>query len=365
MSVFRKKRCAPEPSDPPRNRARASPRTNAPARGRASAIRPEIVRDANKNRIARRRPPPSRHVTLTTRTPSRPLQYLRDAIAAVEIDFGGGLFERIEVTLDDDPVAVAREFCQAKGFSLTISIPLAVKLAQARDKARRRARAARLGRPATAKPAMTSTLNAKARAKLDKLKSSRPASARAAALDRDPERPPRSITIATSSSTATRTSSSATTSACSAGPALSGTPPPSPSAPRNARRGDRPSASTALRRRPRKIARLAFARSRRPRSRRGAVPRSDSFSAAVPGNAVKSARRGRRLGCARWRRRARSAREIQLRRQASEGNPRRGTRRTGDCTRRCLKRRISLERCSISSTPTPCRRRSASSSSRT
>ena len=129
-------------------------------------------------------------MTLTTRTPSRPLQYLRDAIAAVEIDFGGGLFERIEVTLDDDPVAVAREFCQAKGFSLTISIPLAVKLAQARDKARRRARAARLGRPATAKPAMTSTLNAKARAKLDKLKSSRPASARAAALDRDPERPP-------------------------------------------------------------------------------------------------------------------------------------------------------------------------------
>lgn len=172
------------------SRERASPGTNAPA-GRASRNSPRIVRKRTKSDRATR-PPPSRRVTLTTLAPSRPLPSLRDAIAAVEIDFGGGLFERIEVTLDDDPVAVAREFCQAKGFSLTISIPLAVKLAQARDKARRRARAARLGRPATAKPAMTSTLTAKARAKLDKLKASRPASASHAAtkFDRDARRPP-------------------------------------------------------------------------------------------------------------------------------------------------------------------------------
>ena len=122
------------------SRARVSA-DERPGAGRASAIRPESSGCEQKSDRATTPPPPSRHVTLTTRTPSRPLQYLRDAIAAVEIDFGGGLFERIEVTLDDDPVAVAREFCQAKGFSLTISIPLAVKLAQARDKARRRARA--------------------------------------------------------------------------------------------------------------------------------------------------------------------------------------------------------------------------------
>ena len=87
-------------------------------------------------------------------------------MAAVEVDFGGGLFERIEIALSDDPTQVARDFCQAKGFSATIAVPLAVKLEQAKDKSRRLARAARQGRPVTAKPAMTSTLTEEAKAAL-------------------------------------------------------------------------------------------------------------------------------------------------------------------------------------------------------
>ena len=55
-------------------------------------------------------------------------------MAAVEVDFGGGLFERIEIALRDDPTQVARDFCHAKGFSATIALPLAVKLEQAKDK---------------------------------------------------------------------------------------------------------------------------------------------------------------------------------------------------------------------------------------
>lgn len=96
-------------------------------------------------------------------------------MAAVEVDFGGGLFERIEIAMKDDPVAVARDFCQAKGFSATIAVPLAVKLEQAKDKSRRIARAAKQGRPVTTKKEMTSTLTAKgkaeAKARLEQLHS--------------------------------------------------------------------------------------------------------------------------------------------------------------------------------------------------
>ena len=87
-------------------------------------------------------------------------------MAAVEVDFGGGLFERIEIAPRDDPTQVARDFCQAKGFSATIALPLAVKLEQARDKSRRLERAARQGRPVTAKPVMASTLTEEAKAAL-------------------------------------------------------------------------------------------------------------------------------------------------------------------------------------------------------
>jgi len=85
-------------------------------------------------------------------------------LPVVEVDFGGGLIERIEISLSDDPVLVARGFCQAKGFSMTIALPLAVRLEQAKDKSRREARAARLGRPVNSKPAMLSTLTAKGKA---------------------------------------------------------------------------------------------------------------------------------------------------------------------------------------------------------
>ena len=135
------------------------------------------------------RPPRLTHHPLDSpaRPPSR-----RNALAAVEIDFGGGLFERIEVALADDPVSVARDFCNDKGFSSTIVVPLAVKLAQARDKARRERRAVRQGRPLTAKPAMQSTLTAKSKARLEAMRAARPASAAAAgsAFDRRVERPP-------------------------------------------------------------------------------------------------------------------------------------------------------------------------------
>ena len=100
-------------------------------------------------------------------------------MAAVEVDFGGGLFERIEIALRDDPTQVARDFCQAKGFSATIALPLAVKLEQAKDKSRRLERAARQGRPVTAKPAMTSTLTEEAKAALKAKEARAKAKARA------------------------------------------------------------------------------------------------------------------------------------------------------------------------------------------
>ena len=100
-------------------------------------------------------------------------------MAAVEVDFGGGLFERIEVALSDDPTQVARDFCQAKGFSATIAVPLAVKLQQAKDKSRRLARAARQGRPETAKPVMTSTLTEEAKSALKAKEARAKAKARA------------------------------------------------------------------------------------------------------------------------------------------------------------------------------------------
>lgn len=67
-----------------------------------------------------------------------------------------------------------------------------MKLAQAKDKARRERRAVRQGRPLTAKPAMQSTLTAKSKARLDAMRAARPASAAAAgsAFDRRVERPP-------------------------------------------------------------------------------------------------------------------------------------------------------------------------------
>ena len=358
MSVFERRGARPNPPTR-RGIARARPRTNAPAR--AGLNPPRIV--GMRTKIGSRDDAPTlRHVTLTTH-PSVPSN-LSEMPSRRSRSTSAGSLRAHRGDPRRRPRRRGARILPGEGLLLTISIPLAVKLAQARDKARRRAR--RASRPPSHRQARHD-IHPERQGPREARQAQvvPPASARAAGSTATPATP-RSITIATSSSTATRTSSSATTSACSAGPALSGTPPPSPSAPRNARRGDRPSASTALRRRPRKIARLAFARSRRPRSRRGSVPRSDSFSAAVPGNAVKSARRGRRLGCARWRRRARSARgRFSCEGKRARGNPHRGTRRTVDCTRRRLKRRISLERCSISSTPTPCRRRSASSSSRT
>ena len=100
-------------------------------------------------------------------------------MAAVEVDFGGGLFERIEIALRDYPTQVARDFCHAKGFSATIALPLAVKLEQANDKSRRLERAARQGRPVTAKPAMTSTLTEEAKAALKAKEARAKAKARA------------------------------------------------------------------------------------------------------------------------------------------------------------------------------------------
>ena len=115
---------------------------------------------------------------------------------------------------------------------------------------------------------MTSTLNAKARAKLDKLKSSRPASARAAGLETaTPAAPPlyydrnkqfhsdADLEFGNDERVFGRTGALGDTSALAKrteerGGAID---------PRRRRR----------RRRPRRIARLAFARSRRPRSRRG------------------------------------------------------------------------------------------------
>ena len=80
-----------------------------------------------------------------------------------------------------DPTQVARDFCQAKGFSATIAVPLAVKLEQARDKSRRLERAARQGRPVTAKPVMASTLTEEAKAALKAKEARAKAKARAAA----------------------------------------------------------------------------------------------------------------------------------------------------------------------------------------
>lgn len=56
-------------------------------------------------------------------------------MAAVEIDVGTGTDERILLGLADDPVAVAQRFCDAQGFPEQIMLPLAVKLAEAQDKA--------------------------------------------------------------------------------------------------------------------------------------------------------------------------------------------------------------------------------------
>ena len=109
-------------------------------------------------------------------------------MAAVEVDFGGGLFERIEIAPNDDPTQVARDFCQAKGFSATIAVPLAVKLEQARDKSRRLERAARQGRPVTAKPVMASTLTEEAKAALKAKEARAKAKARAAAAEAERRR---------------------------------------------------------------------------------------------------------------------------------------------------------------------------------
>ena len=109
-------------------------------------------------------------------------------MAAVEVDFGGGLFERIEIAPRDDPTQVARDFCQAKGFSATIAVPLAVKLEQARDKSRRLERAARQGRPVTAKPVMASTLTEEAKAALKAKEARAKAKARAAAAEAERRR---------------------------------------------------------------------------------------------------------------------------------------------------------------------------------
>ena len=109
-------------------------------------------------------------------------------MAAVEVDFGGGLFERIEIAPRDDPTQVARDFCQAKGFSATIAVPLAVKLEQARDKSRRLERAARQGRPVTAKPLMASTLTEEAKAALKAKEARAKAKARAAAAEAERRR---------------------------------------------------------------------------------------------------------------------------------------------------------------------------------
>ena len=55
------------------------------------------------------------------------------------MDFGAGPYERVDIRYGEDPVKLARQFCQDKGFSQTIMMPLAVKLAQALDKAKRQA----------------------------------------------------------------------------------------------------------------------------------------------------------------------------------------------------------------------------------
>ena len=55
------------------------------------------------------------------------------------MDFGAGPYERVEIRYGEDPVKLARQFCADKGFSQTIMMPLAVKLAQALDKAKRQA----------------------------------------------------------------------------------------------------------------------------------------------------------------------------------------------------------------------------------
>ena len=65
--------------------------------------------------------------------------FLREITAAVEVDFGAGPYERVDIRYGEDPVKLARQFCQDKGFSQTIMMPLAVKLAQALDKAKRQA----------------------------------------------------------------------------------------------------------------------------------------------------------------------------------------------------------------------------------
>ena len=63
----------------------------------------------------------------------------REITAAVEVDFGAGPYQRVDIRYGEDPVKLARQFCQDKGFSQTIMMPLAVKLAQALDKAKRQA----------------------------------------------------------------------------------------------------------------------------------------------------------------------------------------------------------------------------------
>ena len=209
MGTFRHSKCvllfpSSFPRDPSREgfRERVRPASRAsPAREFSPSARVAFARigaSDGPRRDRASRPgwdaPPPRPPRLTHHpldSPARPPSR-RNALAAVEIDFGGGLFERIEVALADDPVSVARDFCNDKGFSSTIVVPLAVKLAQAKDKARRERRAVRQGRPLTAKPAMQSTLTAKSKARLDAMRAARPASAAAAgsAFDRRVERPP-------------------------------------------------------------------------------------------------------------------------------------------------------------------------------
>ena len=101
-------------------------------------------------------------------------------MAAVEVDFGGGLFERIEIAPRDDPTQVARDFARRKASRRPSPCP-SRWLEQARDKSRRLERAARQGRPVTAKPVMASTLTEEAKAALKAKEARAKPSARAAA----------------------------------------------------------------------------------------------------------------------------------------------------------------------------------------
>ena len=83
-------------------------------------------------------PPASPRTSPLTYSPPPPTPH-REITAAVEVDFGAGPYERVEIRYGEDPVKLARQFCADKGFSQTIMMPLAVKLAQALDKAKRQA----------------------------------------------------------------------------------------------------------------------------------------------------------------------------------------------------------------------------------